>query len=233
MHPGRGRCSWRGSLVGGVVFTLRERIARLPSRERSGHDRTEDRRGRHRSQRCGDRRRPDRAGHDVTFIEQWPAHVEAMRARRDPGRDCPDESRRRPRRSRALHLCDVATLRGERFDLVFVRGQGLRHPLGVRADQAASSRRTALVVGLQNGMTVDDIADVIGPSAPSAPSSRSLPTCSSPASSTGTVRRRALLVRGRRPRPGRARAGASEVAEVLAARRHRRGRPTTSARRSG
>ena len=28
-----------------------------------------------------------RAGLDVTLIEQWPAHVEAMRARRDPDRD--------------------------------------------------------------------------------------------------------------------------------------------------
>ena len=57
-----------------------------------------------------------RAGLDVTFVEQWPAHVEAMRA--DGIRVVmPEETVVTP--VRAIHLCEVATLR-EKFDLVFV-----------------------------------------------------------------------------------------------------------------
>src|ERR1700755_3053776 len=57
-----------------------------------------------------------RAGQDVTFIEQWPAHVEAMRARGVEVR-LPDETTVTP--VNVHHLCEVAELR-ERFDLVFL-----------------------------------------------------------------------------------------------------------------
>ena len=74
----------------------------------------------------------------MTLIEQWPDHVEAMRASGIEVR-LPTETQVTP--VRALHLCEVATLR-EPFDIVFVLGQGLRHPVGVRADQARHSPRT-------------------------------------------------------------------------------------------
>jgi 2-dehydropantoate 2-reductase len=57
-----------------------------------------------------------RAGLDVTFIDQWPAHVEAMR-KAGIRIEMPDETLVTP--VRAFHLCDVATLR-EPFDVVLI-----------------------------------------------------------------------------------------------------------------
>src|SRR5262249_7002201 len=56
------------------------------------------------------------AGLDVTCIEQWPAHVEAMRA---DGIlvETPGETQVTP--LRVFHVCEVAGLR-ERFDLVLI-----------------------------------------------------------------------------------------------------------------
>jgi len=56
------------------------------------------------------------AGLDVTCIEQWPAHVEAMRA---DGIlvETPGETQVTP--LRVFHVCEVAELR-ERFDLVLI-----------------------------------------------------------------------------------------------------------------
>ena len=98
-----------------------------------------------------------RAGLDVTFIEQWPAHVEAMRARGVEVR-MPEETVTTP--VRALHLCEVATLR-ERFDLVFLvtKAYDTRWACELIKPVLAES---GLVVGLQNGMSVDDIAAVVG-----------------------------------------------------------------------
>ena len=99
-----------------------------------------------------------RDGHDVTFIEQWPAHVEAMRT--DGLRvEMPDETT--TTEVRAMHLCEVATLR-DQFDLVFV---------GVKAYDTRWAcelikphvKPDGLVVGLQNGMTVDPMLDILGP----------------------------------------------------------------------
>lgn len=98
-----------------------------------------------------------RAGHDVTFIEQWPAHVEAMRAR-GIRVEMPAETQTTP--VRVHHLCEVAEMRTP-FDLVFVLVKAydtrwaseLIKPL-VAAD--------GLVVGLQNGMQTDDMVDILG-----------------------------------------------------------------------
>src|SRR4051812_43640562 len=97
------------------------------------------------------------AGLDVTLIEQWPANVEAMLAN-GVTVEMPDQTTNTA--VKAMHMCDVATLR-ERFDVVFVVMKAydtrwaceLIKPY-VKAD--------GLVVGLQNGMTVDVIADVMG-----------------------------------------------------------------------
>lgn len=100
-----------------------------------------------------------RAGLDVTFIEQWPAHVEAMRRGGIEVR-MPEETRVTPV-PRALHLCDVATLR-EPFDLVFtlVKAYDTRWAVELIAPHLAPD---GLVAGLQNGMSIDVIADVVGP----------------------------------------------------------------------
>jgi 2-dehydropantoate 2-reductase len=99
-----------------------------------------------------------RAGLDVTLIEQWPDHVAAMRANGLTVR-MPDRTENTA--VRAYDLYEVATLR-EPFDIVFIVMKAydtrwaceLIKPL-VKPD--------GLVVGLQNGMSVDDIADVMGP----------------------------------------------------------------------
>ena len=99
------------------------------------------------------------AGLDVTFIEQWPAHVEAMRTR---GIEI-----RMPEQTvitalpRVLHLCDVATLR-HKFDVVFllVKAYDTRWACELIKPVLADD---GVVVGLQNGMSIDDIAAVVGP----------------------------------------------------------------------
>lgn len=98
-----------------------------------------------------------RAGHDVTFIEQWPAHVEAMRAH-GIRVEMPDLTEVTP--VRVHHLCEVAELR-QPFDLVFlvVKAYDTRWACELIRPLLADD---GLIVGLQNGMTVDDIADVVG-----------------------------------------------------------------------
>jgi 2-dehydropantoate 2-reductase len=56
------------------------------------------------------------AGEDVVFIEQWPAHVEAMRAN---GLTIEMPERTLTTEVRTIHLCEVATLR-EKFDVVLL-----------------------------------------------------------------------------------------------------------------
>jgi 2-dehydropantoate 2-reductase len=99
-----------------------------------------------------------RAGLDVTFIEQWPAHVEAMRAN-GIRVNFPDESIVTP--VTAMHLCEVATLR-EKFDMVFtlVKAYDTRWSVELIAPYLADD---GLVIGMQNGMTLDVVADVVGP----------------------------------------------------------------------
>ena len=100
-----------------------------------------------------------RAGLDVTFIEQWPDHVEAMR--RDgltvhlPGgvtQVTPVE---------VYHLCQVAELRTT-FDIVFTSVKTYDTRWVCELIKPIIHDTTA-VVGLQNGMTIDDVADILGP----------------------------------------------------------------------
>ncbi len=99
-----------------------------------------------------------RAGHDVTLIDQWPAHVEAMR--RDGARIImPEETI--VQQVTALHLCDVCTLT-EPFDVVLIVMKAY--------DARWSSqliepwlRTDGILVAVQNGMTAETVADVVGP----------------------------------------------------------------------
>jgi len=98
-----------------------------------------------------------RAGHDVTLVEQWPAHVEAMR--RDGIRiEQPTESHTTP--VRVFHVCEVAELR-KTFDIVFivVKAYDTRWSCELIAPRVAPE---GVVIGLQNGMTADDIAAIVG-----------------------------------------------------------------------
>ena len=98
-----------------------------------------------------------RAGVDVTCIEQWPAHVDAIL--RD-GLTVNSPSGQTVTRLSAINLCDVATLR-EPFDIVFVvvKGYDTRWACELVVPLLRSD---SLVVGVQNGMTLDDMTDVVG-----------------------------------------------------------------------
>lgn len=99
-----------------------------------------------------------RAGRDVTVIDQWPAHVEAMRSR---GLEVglPD-GRTSVVPVSAYHVCQVAEA-AEPLDMVFlaVKAFDTRWSVELIAPRLAED---GVVVGLQNGMTADTIASIVG-----------------------------------------------------------------------
>ena len=97
------------------------------------------------------------AGRDVTLIEQWPAHVEKMRA--DGLRiEMPGRTLEVP--VRAHHLCQVAELRRP-FDvvLILVKAYDTRWAGELIRPLVAAA---GVVAGVQNGMTAGVVADVFG-----------------------------------------------------------------------
>jgi 2-dehydropantoate 2-reductase len=99
------------------------------------------------------------AGFDVTCIEQWPAHVEAIRADGVTVRTPAGEEK--VTRLNIHHLCEVAEVK-QPFDLVYIvtKAYDARwHSELIKSVLAPDG----LAVGLQNGMTLDDMADVLGP----------------------------------------------------------------------
>jgi 2-dehydropantoate 2-reductase len=97
------------------------------------------------------------AGLDVTLIEQWPAHVEAMRA---SGLTIEMPDRTVHVEPRTLHLCEVATLR-EKFDVVLMlmKAYDARWAAELIKPYLADD---GILAGVQNGMTTDTIASVVG-----------------------------------------------------------------------
>lgn len=96
-------------------------------------------------------------GYDVTLIDQWPAHVEVMRAN-GLHISLADEELHVP--VRALHLCDLATL-NEKFDNVFLltKAYDARWPAELIKPFL---KEDGLMVAMQNAMTAEIIADVVG-----------------------------------------------------------------------
>jgi 2-dehydropantoate 2-reductase len=97
------------------------------------------------------------AGLDVTLIEQWPAHVEAMRER-GVRIEMADRILETP--VRTMHLCEVATLK-QPFDLVLMLMKAYDSRWAAQLIEPYLAE-DGLLVGVQNGMTVDTIADVVG-----------------------------------------------------------------------
>ena len=99
-----------------------------------------------------------RAGHDVTVIDQWPAHVEAMRSRGLEVSGSGGSSTVTP--VRAYHVCEVAELT-DTFDIVLlaVKAFDTRWSVELIAPRLATD---GVVVGLQNGMTAEPIASIVG-----------------------------------------------------------------------
>lgn len=98
------------------------------------------------------------AGLDVTFIDQWPAHVEAMRAN-GLTVNLPERVIHTP--VKAMHLCEVAEVK-QPFDVIFmvVKAYDTRWAAEMIKPVLA---KDGFVVGLQNGMTHEDIAEIVGP----------------------------------------------------------------------
>lgn len=97
------------------------------------------------------------AGLDVTFIEQWPEHVMAIR---ENGITVNLPTRTINVKVPALHLCQVAEIR-EPFDLVFLIVKAYDTKWACQLIEPCLAP-DGLVVGLQNGMTHDDIAAIVG-----------------------------------------------------------------------
>jgi 2-dehydropantoate 2-reductase len=99
------------------------------------------------------------AGVDVTLIEQWPAHVEKMRA--DGLRIEMPEGRVLEVPVDARHLCEVAEIK-QPFDIVLMLMKAYDSRWAAELIKPALAE-DGLLAGVQNGFTADVIADVVGP----------------------------------------------------------------------
>jgi 2-dehydropantoate 2-reductase len=97
------------------------------------------------------------AGLDVTFIDQWPDHIEAIRKN---GITVNLPTRTINAKVKALHLCQVAEVK-EPFDLVFLVMKAYDTKWGCELIKSVLAD-DGLIVGLQNGMTHEDIASIVG-----------------------------------------------------------------------
>lgn len=98
------------------------------------------------------------AGLDVTLIDQWPEHVEAMRAN---GLEInfPDETINVA--VDAHHLCDVCTL-NRMFDIVLVMVKAYDTRWACELIKPYL-KEDGLLVGVQNAMMLNDIEEIVGP----------------------------------------------------------------------
>ncbi len=97
------------------------------------------------------------AGLDVTFIDQWPEHIEAIRAR---GITVNMPTRKFNVKVPALHLCQVAEVK-EPFDIVFLVVKAYDTKWACELIKPVLAK-DGFIVGLQNGMTHEDIATIVG-----------------------------------------------------------------------
>ena len=104
-----------------------------------------------------------RAGLDVTLIEQWPAHVESMRAGgvRVEVQAASGEREVEVTPVRVHHFCEVAELRRP-FDVVLLLVKAYDTPWAARLILPLLAG-DGLLVGVQNGMTAAEVEQVAGP----------------------------------------------------------------------
>lgn len=99
------------------------------------------------------------AGYDVVMIDQWAAHVEAVRENglliKMPDRDLHVHPR-------AYHLSDICTL-NEKYDIVFLMAKAY-DTRWLCEFIKPYLQEDGLLVGIQNAMTVDDISEILGSS---------------------------------------------------------------------
>jgi 2-dehydropantoate 2-reductase len=97
------------------------------------------------------------AGRDVVLIDQWPAHIEAMRAN---GLTITMPDTEQHVKVRAHHLCDLCTLH-ETFDVVLLamKAYDTRWSCELIKPYLATD---GMLIGMQNAMEAVTIADVVG-----------------------------------------------------------------------
>jgi 2-dehydropantoate 2-reductase len=100
------------------------------------------------------------AGLDVVLIDQWPAHVEAMRAN-GLRVNFKKNSQEVHAKVRAHHLCDLASM-NQIFDVVFLVCKSYDTRWHAELIKPYL-KEDGFLVGVQNGMTAEVIADVVGP----------------------------------------------------------------------
>lgn len=100
-----------------------------------------------------------RAGEDVVLIDQWPENVEKTRST-GLTINFPTETLCVP--IKTLHLCELATVR-EKFDVVLMLVKAYDSDWAARL-MAPYLAQDGVLVGVQNGMSLDVIADAVGPS---------------------------------------------------------------------
>jgi 2-dehydropantoate 2-reductase len=98
-----------------------------------------------------------RAGHDVVLIDQWGAHVEAMRAK---GVTQVMRDQTLVTEVRAFHLSDVCSFT-EQFDVVLLSCKAYDTRWHSHLIEPYL-KPEGLLAGVQNGMTIDTISDVVG-----------------------------------------------------------------------
>lgn len=125
------------------------------------------------------------AGVDVTLIEQWPAHVEKMRA--DGLRIEMPEGRVLEVPVDARHLCEVAEIKRP-FDVVLMlmKAYDTRWAAELVKPVLAAD---GLLAEVQKGFTADAIAEVVGPERAIGCVIECSPMPAAPRSSTTSARR--------------------------------------------
>jgi len=143
-----------------------------------------------------------RAGLNVVLIDQWPENVAALRER-GARVEMPGEVLTVP--VRAFNLCDVCTFT-DRFDIVLmlVKAYDSRWAAQLIEPYLKSD---GLLVGVQNGMTTQTIADVVGPSRSLGCVIEISSSMFVPGVTVRDLQPRAFLVRRRPERAGRKLAG--------------------------
>src|SRR6202022_3760266 len=99
-----------------------------------------------------------RAGHDVTLIDQWPAHVTAMQTHglRLSG-TCGDHLVP----VKAVHLCDAQAI-GQPFDAIFLAVKGYDTDWATLFAIRFLSQPDGVIVDFQNGMNDERVAALAG-----------------------------------------------------------------------
>ena len=97
------------------------------------------------------------AGLDVTLIDQWPEHVEAIRKN---GITVNLPKRKFNVKVPTLHLCQVAEIK-QPFDIVFLVVKAYDTKWACELIKSVLAK-DGFIVGLQNGMTHEDIATIVG-----------------------------------------------------------------------